>query len=385
MELNKAGSYIAEIKQILVKARQKAYSAVNTAMVEAYWLVGKRIVDEEQNGEDRAAYGKEILKTLSIELNKEFGKGYSVTNLQNFRKFYQIFSSLPIEQTPSAIFKKSKQQTASVKSDSEKEIGQTLSDQSKNLIWRRAFAKLSWSHFERLIRVENEKARNYYLVEAAEQNWGVRTLDRNISSLYYQRLISSQKKELVQQEMEEKTAEFAHNPDDFIRNPAVLDFLKLPTNKAYTEQELEQALIDNLQQFLLELGKGFSFVARQKHIRTETQDFFIDLVFYNYILKCFVIIELKTNKLTHQDIGQLDMYVRMFDDLETTESDNPTIGILLCTETDSTIAKYSVLKENLQLFANKYLPYLPTEDELVAEIERERQIIKQQLDGKEQL
>lgn len=179
--------------------------------------------------------------------------------------------------------------------------------------------------------------------------------------------------------MKTNNKEFQQDKHEFIRNPAVLEFLNIPTNYTYTEQHLEQTLIDNLQNFLMELGKGFSFVARQKHIRTETQDFFIDLVFYNYILKCFVIVELKTNKLTHQDIGQLDMYVRMFDDLETTEGDNPTIGILLCTETDSTIAKYSVLKENTQLFANKYLPYLPTEEELAAEIEREKAIIKQQL------
>jgi len=379
MELSNTLSYIQEIKQILAAARQKAYAAVNTAMVEAYWLVGKRIVEEEQNGNDRAAYGKEILKTLSIELNKEFGKGYSVTNLQNFRKFYLIFSNLPIQQTPSAISNKSKRQTPSVEFDTQKAKGQTPPDQLENLIWRKVSAKLTWSHFERLIRVENEKARSYYLIEAAEQNWGVRTLDRNISTLYYQRLISSQKKELVQQEMEEKTAVFTNKPDDFIRNPAVLDFLKLPSNQAYTEKELEQALIDNLQQFLLELGKGFSFVSRQKHIRTETSDFYVDLVFYNYILKCFVIVELKTHKLTHQDIGQLDMYVRMFDDLERSEGDNPTIGILLCTETDSTIVKYSVLVENQQLFANKYLPYLPTEAELAAEIEREKYIIKQHM------
>lgn len=220
-------------------------------------------------------------------------------------------------------------------------------------------------------------ARNFYLQEAAEQNWSVSTLERNISTLYYQRIISSQKKELVLAEMKEKTAPLQN--EDFIKNPTVLEFLKLPTNMAYTEQEFEQLLIDNLQQFMLELGKGFSFVARQKHIRTETQDFFIDLVFYNYILKCFVIIEIKTNKLTHQDIGQLDMYVRMFDDLERPEGDNPTIGILLCTETDSTIVKYSVLNESKQLFASKYLPYLPSEAELIAQLEREKLIIKERL------
>jgi predicted nuclease of restriction endonuclease-like (RecB) superfamily len=379
MELNKAAGYIQEINQILAKARQKAYAAVNVAMVEAYWLVGKRIVAEEQNGKDRADYGKEILRTLSAELNAEFGKGYSVTNLKNFRKFYLLFNDIEKGQTLSDFLNKPIQQTLSAKSDTKREIGQTVSGFSKDVIWQAAFAKLSWSHFERLIRVENEDARRYYLIEAAQQNWSVRTLDRNISTLYYHRLISSQKKEIVKQEMLDNTANSENRPDDFIKNPAVLEFLDLPTNKAYTEKELEQTLIDNLQQFLLELGKGFSFVARQKYIRTETSDFFIDLVFYNYMLKCFVLVDLKTHKLTHQDIGQLDMYVRMFDELERPKGDNPTIGILLCTETDSTIVKYSVLKESQQLFANKYLPYLPTEKELATEIEREKLIIKQQL------
>lgn len=373
MALNKAANYINEIKQILAQARQKAYAAVNAAMVDAYWLVGKRIVEEEQNGDDRAAYGKEILKTLSIELQAEFGKGFSMTNLQNFRKFYVLFGNWQIQQTVSVDLTGHIQQAVSARSKSK-----AVPDLSEKANGPAYFANLSWSHFERLIRVENEAARNYYLKEASAQNWSVRTLDRNISTLYFQRLISSQKKELVQQEMEVAAAAITQNPDDFIRNPTVLEFLKLPTSLAYTEREFEQVLIDNLQQFLLELGKGFSFVARQKHIRTQTTDFFIDLVFYNYILKCFVIVELKTTKLTHQDIGQLDMYVRMFDDLETTEGDNPTIGILLCTETDSTIVKYSVLKENKQLFANKYLPYLPSEEELVAEIEREKMVLKQQ-------
>lgn len=352
MPSNKKNNYIAEIKEILALARQNAYRAINTAMVEAYWLVGKRIVEEEQQGKNRANYGQEVIKTLSEELKDEFGKGFSTTNLKNFRKFYHTFSELRIGQTASDL--------------SSSEIRQTLS------------AKLSWSHYERLIRVEQEEARNWYLNEAAEQGWSVRTLDRNISTHYYQRLIASQKKEIVKKEMEAKTGQGRH-PDDFIKNPSVLEFLKLPGNKSYSEDDFEQALIDNLQQFLLELGKGFSFVARQKHIRTETADFYIDLVFYNYILKCFVIVELKTNKIRHQDIGQLDMYVRMFDELERTEGDNPTLGILLCTETDSTIAKYSVLNENQQLFASKYLPYLPSEKELAAEIEREKVIIKQHL------
>jgi len=347
MELNKDVNYIAEIKQILAQARQKAYSAVNSAIVEAYWLTGKRIVEEEQKGKDRADYGKEILKNLSKELIAEFGKGYSITNLKNIRKFYLVFSEI--------------------------EKGQTLS------------AKLSWSHFERLIRVENEQARNYYLTEASKLNWSVRTLDRNISTQYYHRLLASQIKEPVINEMKEKTKEFQSDTFEFIKNPSVLEFLNLPANKGYTEPELETAIIDNLQHFLLELGKGYAFVERQQLIRTETSDFYIDLVFYNYILKCFVIIELKTNKITHQDIGQLDMYVRMYDDLKKQESDNPTIGILLCTETDNVIAKYSVLNQSQQLFASKYMQYLPTEEELVAEIEREKEFIRLQLEKESEL
>ena len=355
MELSENGNYILEIKQILALARQKAYSAVNTAMVEAYWLIGKRIVEEEQNGNNKAVYGSELLKTLSSELTSEFGKGFSPTNIKNFRKFYILFN------------------------DNGK--SQTVSDQSKDSISQTLSAKLSWSHYERIIRVENENARNWYIKEASEENWSVRTLDRNISTMYYQRLLSSQDKSVVKDEMQKKNRIKIAGNKDFIKNPAVLEFLNLPTNLSYTEKELEKSLIDNLQKFILELGKGYAFVERQQLIRTETSDFFIDLVFYNYILKCFVIIELKTIKLSHQDIGQLDMYVRMYDDLKKQDSDNPTIGILLCTETDNTIAKYSVLNDNNQLFATKYLDYLPTEAELIAEIEREKLIIQQQIEN----
>lgn len=334
-------NYIQEIKQILAQARQRAYSAVNSAMVEAYWQSGKRIIEEEQNGEKRAEYGKKIIINLSIELTNDFGKGYSERTLREFRQFYLTFPELSIQRT--------------------------------------AFAKLSWSHFQRVLRISDSKARIFYLQESAQNNWGIKTLDRNIATLYYQRLLSSQIKEPVETEMIEKTKEYQDDKFEFIKNPSVLEFLNLPNNIGYTEKELEKALIDNLQKFLLELGKGYAFVARQQLIRTETSDFYVDLVFYNYILKCFVIVELKTQKITHQDIGQLDMYVRMYDDLKKQTSDNPTIGILLCTETDSTIAKYSVLDQNQQLFATKYLPYLPTEEELIAEIEREKIIIKQQL------
>ena len=226
------------------------------------------------------------------------------------------------------------------------------------------------------MRVDNNDARRYYIKEAADNHWSVRTLDRNISTLYYHRLLSSQIEESTKKEISKKHAEIPRDNMEFIKNPSVLEFLGLPDNSGYAETDLEQAIIDKMQKFLLEMGKGFAFVERQQHIRTETQDFYIDLVFYNYILKCFVIVELKTDKITHQDIGQLDMYVRMYDDLKRLKGDNPAIGILLCTETDKTIAKYSVLSENKQLFASKYLSYLPTEEELAAEIERQKVLLK---------
>ena len=327
-----SNNYINEIKKILKNARQKAYTAVNSAMVEAYWEIGRRIVEEEQNGKETAEYGKEILQNLSKELTEEFGKGYSYRTLREIRQFYLMFS------------------------DFEK--------------WRTVSAKLTWSHFQKVLRVSNEKARIFYLTEAAENMWSVRTLDRNISTLYYNRIVASIDKKIVENEMKEKTKKL--QAEEFIKNPVVLEFLDLPTNMSYTENELEKALTDDIQKFMMELGKGFAFVERQQHIRTENSDFYIDLVFYNYILKCFVIVELKTGKLTHQDIGQLDMYVRMYDDLKKQENDNPTIGLLLCTDTDSTVIKYSVLNDNKNLFASKYVNYLPSEEELINEIERQK-------------
>ena len=327
-----SNNYINEIKKILKNARQKAYTAVNSAMVEAYWEIGRRIVEEEQNGKERAEYGKEILQNLSKELTEEFGKGYSYRTLREIRQFYLMFS------------------------DFEK--------------WRTVSAKLTWSHFQKVLRVSDEKARIFYLTEAAENMWSVRALDRNISTLYYNRIVASIDKKTVEDEMKEKIKSL--QTEEFIKNPVVLEFLDLPTNMFYTESQLEKALTDDIQKFMMELGKGFAFVERQQHIRTENSDFYIDLVFYNYILKCFVIVELKTGKLTHQDIGQLDMYVRMYDDLKKQENDNPTIGLLLCTDTDSTVIKYSVLNDNKNLFASKYVNYLPSEEELINEIERQK-------------
>ena len=331
-----SNNYISEIKKILKNARQKAYTAINSAMVEAYWEIGRRIVEEEQNGKERAEYGKEILQNLSKELTEEFGKGYSYRTLREMRKLYVYFS------------------------DYEKV--------------RTLFAQLTWSHFQKVLRVSNEKARIFYLTEAAENMWSVRTLDRNISTLYYDRIVASIDKKTVENEMKEKTKKL--QAKEFIKNPVVLEFLDLPTNMSYTENELEKALTDDIQKFMMELGKGFAFVERQQHIRTENSDFYIDLVFYNYILKCFVIVELKTGKLTHQDIGQLDMYVRMYDDLKKQGNDNPTIGLLLCTDTDRTIIKYSVLNDNKNLFASKYINYLPSEEELINEIERQKTLFE---------
>ena len=327
-----SNNYINEIKKILKNARQKAYTAVNSAMVEAYWKIGRRIVEEEQSGRERAEYGKEIIKNLSKELTEEFGKGFGERNIRNIRQFYVLFS------------------------DYEK--------------WKSLISKLTWTHIQKVLRVSDEKARIFYLTEAAENMWSVRTLDRNISTLYYNRIVASIDKKTVEDEMKEKTKKL--QAKEFIKNPVVLEFLDLPTSMSYTENELEKALIDDIQKFMMELGKGFAFVERQQHIRTENSDFYIDLVFYNYILKCFVIVELKTEKLTHQDIGQLDMYVRMYDDLKKQENDNPTIGLLLCTDTDSTVIKYSVLNDNKNLFASKYVNYLPSEEELINEIERQK-------------
>ena len=338
-----SNNYINEIKTILKNARQKAYTAVNSAMVEAYWEIGRRIVEEEQNGKERAEYGKEILQNLSKELTEEFGKGYSYRTLREIRQFYLMFS------------------------DFEK--------------WRTVSAKLTWSHFQKVLRVSDEKARIFYLTEAAENMWSVRTLDRNISTLYYNRIVASIDKKTVEDEMKEKIKSL--QTEEFIKNPVVLEFLDLPSNMSYTESQLEKALTDDIQKFMMELGKGFAFVERQQHIRTENSDFYIDLVFYNYILKCFVIVELKTGKLTHQDIGQLDMYVRMYDDLKKQENDNPTIGLLLCTDTDSTVIKYSVLNDNKNLFASKYVNYLPSEEELINEIERQKVLFK--INSKEEI
>jgi predicted nuclease of restriction endonuclease-like (RecB) superfamily len=346
LDKNSQNQYIEDIKDILSVAKQQVYSAVNSAMVQAYWLIGKRIVEEEQNGKERAEYGSFLIKNLSTELTLAFGKGFSEQSIKNFRQFYLVFNDLPISSTPWS----------------------QLPSQKSSTLW----SQLSWSHYKAIMRVTSTDARAYYIKETAENNWSVRTLDRNIATQYYERLFLSHAKNEVIAEMQENTKNFALDKNEFLKSPAVLEFLNISPSKGYTEAQLEKAIIDNLQDFLLELGKGYAFVARQQIIKTETRDYFIDLVFYNYMLKCFVLIDLKTERISHQDVGQMDMYVRMYDEEKKNIDDNPTIGIILCSETDQDIARYSILKGNEQLFASKYKLYLPTNEELKAEIEREK-------------
>jgi predicted nuclease of restriction endonuclease-like (RecB) superfamily len=340
--IEKADFY-TEIKTILHTARNKAFKSVNFLMVEAYWNIGRRIVEEEQQGEKRAEYGAHLLRDLAKFLTAEFGQGFSEQSLRNMRQFYLSF---PIRST----------------------------------LW----SELTWSHYKLLIRVGNEKARGFYGEEAVSSNWSVRALERQINSLYYERLLSSKEKSIVIDEMKEKTNQLSLNPQDFLKDPYVLEFLNLKPDNHYLEKDIEHALISQMQKFLLELGRGFSFVARQQRITTDTASFYIDLVFYNYLLKCFVLIDLKIGKLTHQDIGQMDMYVRMYEDKMHIKGDNPTIGLILCTEKDETVVKYSVLQEDKQLFAAKYQLYLPTEQELITELEREKQILKTAIQDDEQ-
>ena len=330
-ETTLSSNFIQEIKQLVARSRQEAYAAVNQAMVSAYWQIGRRIVEEEQGGAERANYGKQILKQLSAALTEEFGKGFSVQNLYYFRQFYLTFPE--IFHTPCGI--------------------------------------LTWSHYRRLLSVTDPQARNWYAKEAAEQMWSYATLNRNISTQYYERLLLSQNKAPVEQEMKSLTRGFDNDKLEFVKNPVVAEFLGMSPTKSFVESELETAILSNLERFLLELGKGFSFVERQKLIRTEAKDYFIDLVFYNFKLKCFVLIDLKVGQITHQDVGQMEMYVNMYDQDIRENGDNPTLGIVLCSETDADIARY-MLNDSKNVFMSKYLLCLPSKEQLNVEIERQK-------------
>ncbi|MGO2397145.1 MAG: PDDEXK nuclease domain-containing protein [Halomonas sp.] len=321
---------ISAITQQIEQARGQVRQAVNTAMVQSYWEIGRLIIEHEQQGNSRAEYGKQQLQQLSKQLTERLGKGFDVRNLRNMRQFYQNYPKRNAVRT-----------------------------------------ELSWTHYRTLLRVENAQARDWYLQETINQSWSARALERQISALYYERLLASQNKALVEQEAKDNTQPLAETAKDYLRDPYILDFLNLQ-DKTYQESQLEQAIISNLQQFLLELGKGFAFVERQQRIRFDDEDFYIDLVFYNFKLKCFLLVDLKLGKLKHQDIGQMDTYVRLYDEQRKGSDDNPTIGLVLCSEKSEAVVKYSVLADQKQLFAAKYLPYLPSEEELKRELERER-------------
>lgn len=319
MELQEDNLFLS-IKEIILQSRSKSYRMVNTILIETYWQIGKTIVENEMGGEARAQYGKAILKNLALQLSMEFGKGFDERNLNNMRAFYKAFP-----------------------------------------IWNALRTELSWTHYRLLSRIDTEQKRTYYLTEAIQKNLNSRQLQREINSLAFERVVKH-----LPQPQEILTVE------NLMKDPYIFEFLGLNAEIKNTERKIETAIINHIQQFLLEFGKGFAFVARQQHIVTDTSDFFIDLVFYNYLLKCFVIVDLKTGELSHQDIGQIDMYVRMYDDLKKSPDDNPTIGILLCSEKDETIVKYSVLNDKNNLFASKYMLLLPKEEELKHIIEQDK-------------
>ena len=328
-------TFVNDIKSIIDYGRRQAYKAVGKSQIETYWKIGQRIVEEEQNGEERAQYGKHLLLQLSEKLQADYGTSYSDRNLRSYRQFYLSFKNIEI--------------------------------------WNELVPNLTWTHIRKVLPVSNDEARVWYLTQASQCMWSTETLGRNISSQYYERRLAQQRENTDKTHGTTIAPYSEKDPLEYIKNPTIAEFMGFRRDTKYSESQLEQALIDNLEKFILELGRGFAFVERQQHIATDLDDFYIDLVFYNFRMKRFVIFEIKTHEMTHADVGQLDMYVRMYDDLVKAEDDNPTIGVLLCTDTSSTIARYSVLNESNQLFAAKYMTYMPTEEELRQEIERQKQ------------
>lgn len=386
-------SFVADLKIIVGSAREYSYRAANLMQVVSNWLVGWRIVEQEQHGNKRAEYGKHVIKLASKALTKEFGNGYSETALRRFRKFYLEFRKLQVIQSvPKQFVEQLAQIQPPLVAKSEKndliiqqmpfaELETTnLSIQPPMLAESETdislYSQLSWMHYERLMRVSDIKARQWYMEEAALQQWDYRTLKRNIDTQYYYRLMQTPdaKKPAVVDEMLQLTADYQKEKSAFVKNPMLVEFLGLNQNSSLTETELETSLLDHLRNFLMELGKGYAFVTRQQHIHTGDDDYYIDLVFYNYILKCFVLIDLKTTKVSYQDVGQMDMYLKIFDTYRRGEGDNPTIGIILCSETNADVARFSTLATNKQLYAAKYLTYMPSKEDLRREIERQKEI-----------
>lgn len=370
---NIAKSFYQTITDIIVSARSYSYKAVNFAMVQAYWNIGRLIVEEEQNGKDRAGYGDFLVNELSKKLSKEFGKGFNRTNLWYMKKFYNAFpiphavrGELQQKQIPHAVRGESKKR---------KNSSAIVVYSNNNFIVNESLRpELSWTHYRLLLKVENSDTKKFYIKETVENNWSTRQLERQINSFYFERIKASKNKKPVKSEAKKTANKLL--PEDLIKDPYVLEFLNLKKSLHHLEKDIESALIDKLQEFLLELGKGFAFVERQQRISADNENFYIDLVFYNYMLKCFVLIDLKAGRLTHQDIGQMDMYVRMYEDTRKAREDNPTIGIILCSEKNDTVVKYSVLKDNKRLFASKYMLYLPSEKELKAEIKKAKELIE---------
>lgn len=394
----KSDALFDRIVSILDQARGNVVRAVNTNMVLAYWLIGREIVQDFQAGEERAQYGKQLLSDLSTRLTKRFGNGFSVPNLQNFRKFYLAYSTRvtmdsDIQYPLGTKSVKGRIQYPMGRESSQTAIlhptGKALMPAGKSHVTgdelQQGFSpQLSWSHYRALMRVENRDARDFYERETIAGGWDKRTLERQIYTQYYERCLHSQQPEKMLAEGR-KLQKTALSPTDMLKNPYVLEFLGYPNFAELRESDLELAIITHLQRFLLELGNGFAFVARQKHIRIEEDDRFIDLVFYHCRLKFYLLIDLKLGKLAHEDVGQMDGYVRMFDGLYTASDDNPTIGLILCTEKSDTVARYSVLNDRKQIFASKYLPNLPTEEQLRLEINRERRLIEAAMEERREL
>ena len=360
--------FVNDLRTIVSAARDASYRMANLMQVAQNWLIGRRIVEQEQQGKIRAEYGKHVVELASQVLTKEFWQGFSETQIKSFRKFYLTFSDLQIQQTMPAEFKSRLRQ-----------IRQTMpAESSDNGIAMPV--QLSWSHYERLIRVADPDARFWYMHEAATQQWDYRTLKRNIDSQYYYRLAQtpkSQRQEVID-EMCRLTADYENEKSTFVKNPMLVEFLGLKHREAFTESKLEQAILDHLEHFLMEMGKGYALVDRQMHIHTEDNDYYIDLVFYNYLLKCFVLVDLKTTKVSYEDVGQMDMYLKLFDTYKRPEGDNPAIGIILCSETNADVARFSTLATNKQMYASKYLTYMPSKEVLAREIEQQKEIFRLQ-------